>query len=164
MSTTSEQTGTLEAALSRTNSLLKVDPKLAAEQALEILKAAPEYAPALLLLAAARRLMGDPDAALDLIEPLIGEQPNWVAAHFEYGLALAGVGRGDEAIQALRRTVELKSDHIEAWRVLGDHLMATGDNKAADAAYACHIRCSTKEPVLQKTRGEGSCLPREFAS
>ena len=82
MSTASEPTGTLEAALARGNSLLKVDPKLAAEQALEILGAAPGYAPAQLLLAAARRLTGDPAAALELIEPLLGDQPNWTAAHF----------------------------------------------------------------------------------
>ena len=150
MSTASEPTGTLNAALARTDSLLKVDPKLAAEQALEILGSVPGYAPALLLLAAARRLSGDPAAALELIDPLLSEQPNWTAAHFEYGLALAAVGRGDETIKALQRTVELKPDHIEAWRVLGDHLLATGDNEAADAAYARHIRCSTKEPVLLK--------------
>jgi Flp pilus assembly protein TadD len=150
MSTASEPTGTLEAALARTDSLLKVDPRLAAEQALEILKAVPGYAPAQLLLAAARRLTGDPAAALGLIEPLLGEQPKWIAAHFEHGLTLAAVGRGDDAIKALQRTVELKPDHVEAWRVLGDHLMAIGDNEAADAAYARHIRCSTREPVLQQ--------------
>jgi tetratricopeptide (TPR) repeat protein len=94
--------------------------------------------------------IGRSDQGLQLIDPLIDEQPNWTAAHFEYALALAGVGRGDEAIQALRQTVKLKPDHLEAWRVLGDHLTATGDNKAADAAYTCHVRCSTKEPVLQK--------------
>jgi tetratricopeptide (TPR) repeat protein len=150
MSTASEPTGTLEAALARTDSLLKVDPKLAAEQALEILKAVPEYAPAQLLLAAARRLSGDPAAGLELIDPLLSEQPKWIAAHFEHGLALAAVGRGNDAIKALQRTVELKPEHTQAWRVLGDHLMAIGDNEAADAAYARHIHCSTKEPVLQQ--------------
>ena len=150
MSTSSEPTGTLDVALARSNSLLKVDPKLAAEQALEILGAAPGYAPAQLLLAAARRLTGDPAAALELIEPLLGDQPNWTAAHFEYGLALAAVGRGDDAIKALQRTVELKPEHTEAWRVLGDHLIAIGDNEGADAAYARHVRCSTKDPTLQQ--------------
>jgi len=150
MSTAAEPIGTLYAALARTAKLLKVDPKLAAEQALEILKAAPRHPPALLLLAAARRQSGDPAAALDLINPLVIEQPTWIAAHFELGLALAAVGRGDEAIKCLQRTVELKPDHTEAWRLLGDHLMATGDNEAADAAYARHIRCSTKDPVLQQ--------------
>jgi len=149
MSTTTDQTGSLNAALAHTEHLLKVDPKLAAEQAREILKSAPACPPALLLLAAAHRLSGDLTRALQLIDPLIDEQPNWTAAHFEYALALAGVGRGDEAIQALRQTVKLKPDHLEAWRVLGDHLTATGDNKAADAAYTCHVRCSKRNRGIQ---------------
>jgi tetratricopeptide (TPR) repeat protein len=87
---------------------------------------------------------------LNLIEPLIGQQPAWTAAHFERGLALAAVGRGNEALKSLHRTVELKPDHTEAWRVLGDHLAAVGDTEAADAAYARHIACSTRDPVLQQ--------------
>lgn len=150
MSTVFERSGPLDIALARTENLLKVDPKLAAEQALEILKMVPGCAPALLLLAVAHRLSGDPAAAVELIEPLLGEQPNWVAAHYEHGLALAAAGRGVEAIKALQRTVELKPDHPEAWRPLADHLMATGDTEAADTAYTRHIRSSTKDPMLLK--------------
>jgi len=130
--------------------LLDVDPALAAEQAQEILKAAPNHHPAVLLLASARRRSGNPAAALELLEPLVRAQGQWAAAHFERGLALAGVGRGDEAIQALRRTAELKPDHTEAWRILADHLMAIGDTEGADAAYARHIQCSTRNPLLQQ--------------
>ena len=153
MTTATEPTGTLDAALARAAQLLKVEPGLAAEQAREILRVVPQHPPARLLLGAARRLTGDPQAALELVEPLVAEQPGWIAAHFEYGLALAAVGRGDDAIRALRRTVELKPDHTEAWRVLGDHLMATGDGEAADAAYSRHVRCSTKDPVLLQAAG-----------
>ena len=153
MTTATEPTGTLDAALARAAQLLKVEPGLAAEQALEILRVVPQHPPARLLLGAARRLTGDPQAALELVEPLVAEQPGWIAAHFEYGLTLAAVGRGDDAIRALRRTVELKPDHTEAWRVLGDHLMATGDGDAADAAYSRHVRCSTKDPVLLQAAG-----------
>jgi len=148
MSTASEPSGTLDIALARTANLMKVDPKLAAEQAEEILRVVPGHPPALLLLASARRQIGEPGVALDLIEPLVHAQPTWTAVHFEYALALAAVGRGNDAITALRRTVELKPDHPQAWRVLGDHLMAIGDTEAADAAYAKHVRCSTKDPEL----------------
>jgi tetratricopeptide (TPR) repeat protein len=130
--------------------LLDVDPALAAEQAQEILKAVPDHPPALLLLATARRRAGNPAAALALLELLLRAQSKWAAAHFEHGLALAAAGRGDEAIQALRRTVELKPEHTEAWRVLADHLMAIGDTAGADAAYARHIQCSTRNPLLQQ--------------
>ena len=151
MSTASEPTGTLGAALSHANKLLNVDPELAAEQAREILKAAPEYDPARLVLAAACRLSGDPARALEIVVPLVVAQPGWVAAHFENAQALAAAGHGDEAINALQRTVGLKPDHPEAWRMLADHLMAIGDTKAADRAYARHIRCSTRDPVLQQS-------------
>lgn len=130
--------------------LLDVEPALAAEQAQEILKAVPGHPPAVLLLASARRRSGNPAAALELLEPLMRTQGKWAAAHFELGLALAAAGRGDEAIQALRRTVDLKPEHTEAWRFLADHLLAIGDSEGGDAAYARHIQCSTRHPLLQQ--------------
>jgi tetratricopeptide (TPR) repeat protein len=130
--------------------LLDVNPALAAEQAQEILKAVPEHPPAVLLLASARRRSGNPAESLALLEPLARAQAKWAAVHFELGLALAAAGRGDEAIQALRRTVELKPDHLEAWRILADHLLAIGDAEGADAAYGRHIQCSTRNPQLQQ--------------
>ena len=130
--------------------LLEAQPALAAEQALEILNVVPNHPPAMLLLATARRRAGDPAAALAVLEPLLRAQGGWAAAHFELGLALAGSGRGDEAIQALRKTVELKPEHTEAWRFLADHLLAVGDAGGADAAYARHIQCSTRNPLLQQ--------------
>ncbi|MSQ91639.1 MAG: tetratricopeptide repeat protein, partial [Gammaproteobacteria bacterium] len=150
MSATSEPAGTLDVAMAHAARLLDVDPALAAEQAQEILKAFPNHPPAVLLLASARRRAGDSAAALTLLEPLARAQGKWAAAHFEHGLALAAAGRGDEAIQALRRTVELKPEHTEAWRVLADHLFAIGDSEGADAAYARHIQCSTRNPLLQQ--------------
>jgi tetratricopeptide (TPR) repeat protein len=91
-----------------------------------------------------------PQAALNLIEPLLAEQPGWIAAHFECALALAAAGRGVEAVKYLQRTIELKPDHTEAWRVLGDHLRTIGDNEAAEAAYVRHIACSTRSPMLRQ--------------
>jgi tetratricopeptide (TPR) repeat protein len=150
VSATSEPAGTLDVAMAHAARLLDVDPALAEEQAREILKAAPDHPPAVLLLASARRRSGNPAGALELLEPLARAQARWAAAHFELGLALAAAGRGDEAIQALRRTVELKPEHTEAWRYLGDHLFAVGDAQGADAAYARHIQCSTRNPQLQQ--------------
>ncbi len=150
MSASSEPAGTLEVAMAHATRLLDADPALAAEQALEILNAVPNHPPAVLLLATARRRSGNPVAALAVLEPLLRAQGRWAAAHFEHGLVLAAAGRGDEAIQALRRTVDLKPEHTEAWRFLADHLMATGDPEGGDAAYAHHIQCSTRNPLLQQ--------------
>jgi tetratricopeptide (TPR) repeat protein len=73
-----------------------------------------------------------------------------IGAAISRRLALARAGRGDETIAALRRAVQLKPDHPEAWRVLADHLMAVGDSEGADAAYSRHIQCSTRHPLLQQ--------------
>ncbi|MFT5482142.1 MAG: tetratricopeptide (TPR) repeat protein [Halieaceae bacterium] len=150
MSPGSEPAGTLDVALAHTARLLEVDPVLAVEQALEILNSAPEHPPAVLLLATAYRRAGNPAAALEALETLISAQPNWAAAHFEYSITLAGTGRGDEAMRALRKTLQLKPSHPQAWRQLGDHLMATGDSEAGDAAYTRHIQCSSQDPMLQR--------------
>ena len=150
MSGAGNPVGTVDVALAHASRLLDADPALAAEQALEILNAVPDYPPAVLVLASARRRAGNPQAALTLLEPLLQSQPEWAAAHFERGLSLAAMSHGDEAIQALRKTVRLKPEHPEAWRYLADHLLATGDSAGGDAAYVRHVRCATRDPALQQ--------------
>ncbi|HMB43292.1 MAG TPA: sulfotransferase, partial [Luteimonas sp.] len=73
---------------------------------------------------------------------------NSAKSHLELGIALGRVGRGDEAVIALRRAVALKPDLPQAWLALADHLGATGDSEGADAAYTNHIRFSTRDPEL----------------
>lgn len=141
-------TGTVEQALTHATRLLDSDPVLAAEQLTEILKVAEGHPAALRLLAAARSIQGDVAGALDILEPLARTQPNWAMVHLDLGVALGRDGRGQEAIDALRLAVALKPDLPQAWRLLGDHLMAAGDQAAADAAYASHVRHSTRDPRL----------------
>lgn len=150
MNETSTPTGSLKEAMQRASQLLADNPQLAAEQLTEIIKSVPDYAPASLLLASAKRRLGEAAFAVKLLEPLIQTQDKWVAAHFELGLSLGKVGRGDEAIAALKTTLELQPKHPEAWRYLADHLLASGDPKASDEAYQKHILCSTQDPVLQQ--------------
>ena len=145
---TSEPTGTLDVALAHAARLLETAPKLAAEQAHEILKVAPNHPVATLVLGVARRCLGDFSGAVQLLQPLAQANPSWPAAHYESGLALSRAGHGELAVQALRRAVQLKPDMPDAWRALGDHLTAMGETQAADAAYANHIRFSTRDPRL----------------
>ena len=140
--------GTIDAALRHTARLLERDPRLAATQAAEILRAAPNHPLAGLYLGAARRALGDAQAALEVLEPLAAAQPAWAAAHHQLGLALAQAERRDAALAALRRAVQLKPDFADAWRALGDQLTSAGDLAAADAAYARHIKASTQDPRL----------------
>ena len=146
--TETSTSGTLEQALAHAERLLEQDPVLAIEQLDEILSVVEAHPAALRLLAAARSIQRDLPGALDILIPLARAQPNWAALHVDLGVALGRAGRGQQAIDALRRAVALKPDLPQAWRELGDHLMAAGEQDAADAAYASHVRYSTHDPRL----------------
>jgi tetratricopeptide (TPR) repeat protein len=148
MSATPEPVGSLQTALEHTQRLLTSEPRLAAEQATEILKVAPGHPLASLLLGVAHRRSGDPAASQTVLESLAQSQPNWAAVHHELGLTLGVRRNGDGAVAALRRAVSLKSEMPDAWRALGDHLTAIGDATGADEAYAQHIKFSTRDPRL----------------
>ncbi|MGH8266838.1 MAG: hypothetical protein ACRETS_05925, partial [Steroidobacteraceae bacterium] len=75
MSEASQPAGTFEVALAHARHLLGKEPRLAAEQALEILKAVPGNPQARLILGAAHRIAGQTHAALQVLEPLAHEQP-----------------------------------------------------------------------------------------
>jgi tetratricopeptide (TPR) repeat protein len=89
-----------------------------------------------------------PQLAVEQAQEILKAVPNHAPAAFLLARASARIGRGDEAIAALRRTVKLQPDHPEAWRLLGDHLVATGDAEGADAAYLRHVKASTRNPEL----------------
>lgn len=143
-----EPTASLEVALAHAASLLATDPVLAAEQASEILCVVDNHPMALLLLGASHSARGDARQAVDILGRLARAQPSWAQAQLELGIALGRAGRGDEALTALRRAVALKPDLPRAWLALGDHLTAIADAEGADAAYASHIRFSTRDPAL----------------
>ena len=148
MSGYSQSLGSLEVALNHATRLLATQPVLAAEQAVEILKVAPDHPVATLLLAVAHRACGDPNRALERLQELCRKQPRWAAAQYELGTTLGSLGQGDAAMAALHRAVALKPDMPDAWLALADHLTAVGDTEGADAAYARHIRSATKDPRL----------------
>jgi predicted Zn-dependent protease len=148
MSGAREAVGSLDVALAHAERLLASDPRLAAEQAREILAVVPGHPAALLLLGAARRSLGEAAAALEVLGPLADQHPKWAIVHYELGLALGMLHRGDEAVAALRRAVELAPDLADGWRALADHLTAIGDTEGADAAYARHLKFSTRDPRL----------------
>jgi len=143
-----EPLGTLATALAHAERLLATAPQLAAEQATEILKVVPGHPAATVLLASARRRMGDAAGALELLDAIVAAHPDWAVAHYETGLARGALRQGEAAVAALRRAVELRPNLGDAWRALADHLHATGDTEAADAAYAQHLKFSTSDPRL----------------
>jgi tetratricopeptide (TPR) repeat protein len=140
----------VEVALAHASRLLERDPALAAEQASEILKAAPGDPRARLILGAAHRIAGHAELALDVLQPLCAQQPGSAPAHLELGIALGEAGRPHEALIPLRRALQLKPDFADAWRLLADYLEAGGDAGGADQARARYLKAATKDPRLMQ--------------
>jgi predicted Zn-dependent protease len=140
--------GTVEVALAHAQRLLDSQPELAIEQAQEILGAAPAHPVARLILGSALRRTRRTGAALETLRALAVSQPGWAAVHRELGFVLGDAGHGEEAVASLRTAVGLQPAMADAWRALGDHLNAMGDHQGADAAYASHVRASTRDPQL----------------
>jgi predicted Zn-dependent protease len=145
---TTDPTGSVDVALTHAKRLLQLDPALALEQAGEILKEVPGHPMAVLVTGIAQRSLGDLPAALETLRGLAATQPRSAATHFEYGQTLLEAGQNPEAIVAVRHALQLKPDLPDAWRVLGDALLASGDAAGADAAFANHIRAATRDPKL----------------
>ncbi|MDO9490095.1 MAG: sulfotransferase [Sphingomonadaceae bacterium] len=135
-------------ALGHAARLLASEPRLAAEQAREILAALPGQPQAMLILGTALRLSGSLGEAVAVLDPLAAAHPKVAGVQLELGLVRAASGDADAAVAALRAATTLKPDLAPAWRALADELMASGDAAAADAAYAQLIRASTTDPRL----------------
>src|SRR5579862_2349045 len=147
-SAAAEPVGSVDVALAHATRLLERSPALAAEQAAEILKVAPAHPGATLIQGIAHRASGDPQAALAVLAPLAQTHSGWAAAHCELGLTLGALGRGEEAVTALRRSVQLDPELPNAWRALADHLDTVGDECGAEAARARLLKASTRDPRL----------------
>jgi tetratricopeptide (TPR) repeat protein len=147
--------GTLADALAHAARLLEAQPRLAVEQAEEVLKLIPGQPAALLLRALAKRGLGAAEEALSLLQSLSSAEPGFALAHCELGVTLRGLGRSGEAIAPLRRAVGLKPDLGAAWLALGDLYTDIGDVRNADAAYSQHVKCASRDPRM---RAAGAAL------
>ncbi|WP_454717707.1 tetratricopeptide repeat-containing sulfotransferase family protein [Caulobacter segnis] len=147
-STTAQPALSLAQAFEHAERLLEVDPRMAVEQARAILEAVPRHADTTRLLAAALRLSGQPQAALDTVAPLVQALPNMPLAQLELGLSLEQLGRTAEAVRAFDRSSALEPRLSEAWRGLSESLELLGDTAGAERALARQLRASTRDPVL----------------
>lgn len=138
----------LQDALAEASQLLRTQPAQAAQRAQEILKTHPGHPHAALILGVARRIGGNLPGALQILLPLARAQPGWAPPSYEVGVALGLAGRRKEAVEWLRRAVQLKADIGDAWQLIADHLLALGDPSGADAAYANYLIVSTRDPRL----------------
>lgn len=140
--------GDLQTALKNAADLLAHDPRLAEEQAHEILKVYPESVEATRILAAAFRLQEMPKKGLDVLTPLLTGQADSPGLLHEIAQCLGGVGRGDDAIKALRQAVTIDPKHAAAWQSLGHQLAVAGDEEGSRQAFQRHFELSTPHPEL----------------
>lgn len=128
--------------------LLLSDPVGCAQACRDIL--AKGHSPVItMLLAAALRLEGDLAQAETLSGGLARDIPRWAGAHFEHGMALARLGRRDEAMQAFGRADRL-GGVTGLWREIGEQHWRAGDTRAAETAYLRHLSSATFESSLQE--------------
>ncbi len=140
--------GDLQIAIKNATDLLAHDPQLAEEQAHEILKIYPETIEAKRILASAFRLQKMPQKGLDVLEPLRAGQTDSPDFLNEIAQCLGGVGRGDDAISALRDAVTIDPQHASAWQSLGHQLAVAGDAEGSRHAFQKHFELSTPHPEL----------------
>ncbi|HZD54127.1 MAG TPA: tetratricopeptide repeat protein, partial [Woeseiaceae bacterium] len=159
----------LEARLSRIEAALASNPELAEREAREILAGAPDHPMALLFQAIARRRMGDPAAAVAVLESLCRNEPNAPLPHLQLGLALRETGDDGTALTAMQRAVAVKPDFSDAWLALADLRTALGDRTGAEAAFMHYLRYSSRDPLFlqaaslirENRAGEAEKLLRE---
>lgn len=150
MNDTEHPNGPLAGKIAEVERLLGTDAARAAVLAEEVLSAAPGNPTVTLLLGAARRFSGEASKAAQTVEPLTRSQPDWAAAHYEFGRACSAAGRRDDAITALRRAFELQPTMTGAWCSLADELRAAGQPAEADAVCARRIEVASGDARLQQ--------------
>lgn len=83
---------------------------------------------------------GDEEAAVRVLEDLVADEPRFVEAHHQLGLALLMRERAARAIEALRRAIHICPVHFSAWLNLGHAHALRGDAGGALTAYSAARR------------------------
>ena len=146
--TDNDNRGDLQTALNNAAELLAHDPRLAQEQVHEILKVYPGTLKAKRILARAYRLQKMPQKGLDELAPLLAEFYDSPDFLHEIAQCYGAVGRGNDAVNTLRRAVSLDPKHAASWQSLGHQLKVAGDEEASRLAFERHFEHSTRHPEL----------------
>src|SRR5688572_2398268 len=147
-STHTEPHGSYRTALDHAAKHLRTNPRLAEQQATEILKVFPEAEPARHILASACRMQGRPQESLAILEPLVARNAASPGFQYEWGRTLGSLGRTREAIAALRGAVRLDPNFAAAWRALGGLLDLEGDEAGGRDAHHRHFALTVRTPAL----------------
>ena len=148
VSTHTEPHGSYRTALDHAAKLLRTNPRLAEQQATEILKVFPGAEPARRILASACRMQGRPQESLAILEPLVARNTASPSFQYEWGRTLGSLGRTRDAIGALRSAVRLDPKNAAAWHALGDQLVLDGDEAGGRDAHERHFALTARTPEL----------------
>ena len=144
----SQANAQLQTRLSQVEKLLRTDPAAADVDAAEILRDFPDEPMAGLFRGIARRLMGDPATAVEILRGVCQASPEAPLPHLQLGIALRETNDPAGAIEAVRRAVAVRTDFADAWYVLAEFQIESGDREAADEAFVMYTRHSADDPVL----------------
>lgn len=85
----------------------------------------------------------EPRLALQELNRIQPQARNLPRFHFTLGYTRLLLGRGTEAVDAFRRTVELAPDHADAWNNLGLAFLSTNELDAAEQAFTSALAVPT---------------------
>jgi predicted TPR repeat methyltransferase len=123
--------------------------------ALQVLERQPRNAEAYYILALSAMFQNRHAEMLPPIERAIANSPNDSQFAFVKGIALAALGRTDEAVASYRRALELRPDFFECWANLGNVLELSQRWQEGADAYARALRLRPK--VVNVLNGFGIC-------
>lgn len=136
--------------------VLTQDPKAAAAHFEAVTKAEPDYVPAYLLLATAKLLASDFDAAIQAANTAVEKKPTSPQAHLLRGMALGMKNDFPEAQKALKKSIELNPESYDAQLELGKVLLAAGQLKDAQTTLKKAAELSPTEPFPHVLLGNAS--------
>lgn len=101
---------------------------------------------------------GQPDEALELLDQLLADEPDNVAAQYARAICLADLGRTREATAQFRAVLARDPRHYEAAYRLGRTLQATADLTGAIDAYRAVLVAGNYRDTAARLRDCGNSL------
>lgn len=126
----------------------------------EVASAVPDFPDAHWMLAGAHYQTGDLRGALNELQTVIRLDPRRADAHVMTGRILATLGRPDDAVQSLRRALDLQRD-AETAGSLVRVLLAKNDAEAARAIIEPFLASAEPSPELLLLHGHASMMLKQ---
>jgi len=103
--------------------------------------------------------------ALEAAEKEVREHPDSAMARYDLALALNGLGRGDEAIQALKDAIGIDHSLQIAYRRLGEYLLMRGPDRTAEGIDTLReaIRLNPRDVEAQLMLGPAYSKSQRYA-